>query len=106
MLWLCISSCKFLKHQREKKEKKNDIHLMNSYVQWHSRGGDVGYGTKHAQVKHLDPTLPLSADEEDMSMLNILRSLGRARSLVLGTGSCPSKSSRVDCLEISRVASV
>lgn len=39
-------------------------------------------------------------------MLCILRSLGRARSLVLGTVSGPSKSSRVDCLENSMVASV
>lgn len=55
------------------------------------------------KCKHLDAKLPLSADEEDISMLNILRSLGRARSLVLGTVSGPSKSSRVDCLENSSV---
>lgn len=68
--------------------------------------GNVREKTKHARVKHLDAKLPLSADEEDISMLNILRSLGRARSLVLGTVSGPSKSSRVDCLENSMVASV
>lgn len=36
-------------------------------------------------------------------MLYILRSLGRARSLVLGIGSGPSKSSRVDCLDNNSV---
>ena len=56
--------------------------------------------------EHLEPKLVLSADEEDTSMLSILRSPGRARSLVLGTVSGPSKSSRVDCLENSIVASV
>lgn len=39
-------------------------------------------------------------------MLYILRSLGRARSLVFGIESGPSKSSSVDCLENSMVASV
>lgn len=36
-------------------------------------------------------------------MLYVLRSLGRARSLVLGIGSGPSKSSRVDCLDNNSV---
>lgn len=108
VLCLCILLLmQILKIKAKKKKKKEQcIHLMNFYWQWHPRARGRRYGTKHAQVKHLDATLPLSADEEDMSMLTILRSLGRARSLVLGTESCPSKSSRVDCLEISRVASV
>lgn len=56
--------------------------------------------------EHLEAKLLLLADKEDTSMLSILRSPGRARSLVLGTVSGPSKSSRVDCLENSMVASV
>lgn len=57
---------------------------------------------------HLDTTLlQLSMDELDMSMLYILRSLGLARSLVLGMHSgMPSRSSRVDWRENSVVASV
>lgn len=57
---------------------------------------------------HLDMTLlQLSMDELDMSMLYILRSLGLARSLVLGMHSgMPSKSSKVDWRENSVVASV
>jgi hypothetical protein len=101
---LFFRSCKFLKQAR----KKNRMAFISRTSTCNGIHGEEiqEYRTKHAQVKHLDATLPLSADEEDMSRLNILRSLGRARSLVLGTGSCPSKSSRVDCLEISRVASV
>lgn len=57
---------------------------------------------------HLDMTLlQLSMDELDMSMLYILRSLGLARSLVLGMHSgMPSRSSKVDWRENSVVASV
>lgn len=57
---------------------------------------------------HLDTTLlQLSMDELDMSMLYILRSLGLARSLVLGMHSgMPSRSSKVDWRENSVVASV
>lgn len=61
-----------------------------------------------AEARHLDmKLLPLSMDELDMSMLYILRSLGLARSLVLGMHSgIPSRSSRVDWRENSVVASV
>lgn len=57
---------------------------------------------------HLDMTLlQLSMDELDMSMLYILRSLGLARSLVLGMHSgMPSRSSKVDWRENRVVASV
>lgn len=60
------------------------------------------------KTRHLDTKLlPLSMDELDMSMLNILRNLGLARSLVLGTHSnIPSRSSKVDWRENSVVACV
>lgn len=61
-----------------------------------------------AVAGHLEMTLlPLSAEELDMSRLYILRSLGLARSLVLGMFSdIPSRSSSVDWRENSVVASV
>lgn len=60
------------------------------------------------EPRHLDTMLlPLSIDELDTSRPDILRSLGRARSLVLGMHSgMPSRSSKVDCRENSVVASV
>ena len=60
------------------------------------------------EARHLDmKLLPLSIDELDMSMLYIFRSLGLARSLVLGMFSdIASRSSRVDWRENSVVASV
>ena len=60
------------------------------------------------EASYLDTKLlPLSIDELDTSMPYILRSLGRARSLVLGMHSgMPSRSSKVDCRENSVVASV
>ena len=48
--------------------------------------------------EHLEAKLVLSTDEEDTSLLRILRSPCRVHSLTLGTVSGPSKSSRVDCL--------
>lgn len=67
---------------------------------------DVNMGD--AEARHLDmKLLPLSIDELDTSRLYILRSLGLARSLVLGMHSgMPSRSSRVDWRENSVVASV
>lgn len=61
-----------------------------------------------AEARHLEmKLLPLSIDELDMSRPYILRSLGLARSLVLGMHSgIPSRSSRVDWRENSVVASV
>lgn len=61
-----------------------------------------------AEARHLEiKLLPLSTDELDMSRPYILRSLGLARSLVLGMHSgMPSRSSRVDWRENSVVASV
>lgn len=61
-----------------------------------------------AEARHLDmKLLPLSIDELDMSMQYILRSLGLARSLVLGMHSgIPSRSSSVDWRENRVVASV
>lgn len=60
------------------------------------------------KTRHLDTKLlPLSMEELDMSMLNILRNLGLARSLVLGTHSgIPSRSSKVDWRENNVVACV
>lgn len=60
------------------------------------------------EARHLDmKLLPLSIDELDTSRPYILRSLGLARSLVLGMHSgMPSRSSRVDWRENSVVASV
>lgn len=64
--------------------------------------------TGEAEARNLDmKLLPLSTEEFDMSMLYILRSLGLARSLVLGMHSgIPSRSSSVDWREIRVVASV
>lgn len=61
-----------------------------------------------AEARDLDmKLLPLSMDELDMSRLYILRSLGLARSLVLGMHSgIASRSSKVDWRENSVVASV
>lgn len=63
---------------------------------------------KVMQVRHLDmKLLPLSIDELDMSRPYIFRSLGLARSLVVGMCSgMPSRSSRVDWRENRVVASV
>lgn len=60
------------------------------------------------EARHLDmKLLQLSMDELDTSRPYILRSLGLARSLVLGMLSgIPSRSSRVDWRENSVVASV
>ena len=61
-----------------------------------------------AEARHLDmKLLALSIEELDWSRPYILRSLGRARSLVLGMHSgIPSRSSSVDWRENRLVASV
>lgn len=60
-----------------------------------------------AETRHLDMKLLQLSDELDTSRPYILRSFGRARSLVLGMHSgIPSRSSRVDWRENSVVASV
>lgn len=64
-----------------------------------------------AEARHLEmKLLPLSMDELDWSRPYILRSLGLARSLVLGMlamhSGMPSRSSRVDWRENSVVATV
>lgn len=71
-----------------------------------TRNTDVYMGD--AEARHLDmKLLQLSIDELDMSRPDILRSLGLARSLVLGMHSgIPSRSSRVDWRENRVVASV
>ena len=53
---------------------------------------------KACSGEHLEAKLVLSTDEEDTSLLGILQSPCRVHSLILGTVSGPSKSSRVDCL--------
>lgn len=69
---------------------------------------DTGVNMRDAEARHLDmKLLPLSMEELDTSRPYILRSLGLARSLVLGMHSgIPSRSSRVDWRENSVVASV
>lgn len=90
--------------KRHKQESQDAMILFMSVKMISNAGVFMG----DAEARHLDmKLLPLSIDELDTSMPYILRSLGLARSLVLGMHSgIPSRSSRVDWRENSVVASV